>query len=253
MEVHTQSTPLSAQEPIPNEDPRVIFAGEFAQWWKESGKKRFRQKQDLAAFLGITRHKLRRYTSSKFFPSLAVCEKLYPLSGIPSVEPTKAAEIKFSIYSKASAGRGPEVFARISEAQIGSWKNNPNRSIAHLHTEEVRNKARETGRTLESRRKKSVGVKLSWTPERRKRKANQQKERLAKEKAERTAQSNELLRLRAWRGNVGRNRKDKQRQRVKELKEQGLKWQQIKEVMDKEFGKSSSVGSYQDLLRDRHK
>ncbi len=51
----------------------------------------------------------------------------------------------------------------------------------------------------------------------------------------------------------GRPRKDTQRRRVQELRGIGLEWPQVKEVMNTEFNESSSVRSYQDLLRNRPK
>lgn len=51
----------------------------------------------------------------------------------------------------------------------------------------------------------------------------------------------------------GRPRRDDQRKRVKELVSLGLKWPQIREVMNAQFHESNSVDSYQALLRSRKK
>jgi hypothetical protein len=60
-----------------------------------------------------------------------------------------------------------------------------------------------------------------------------------------------LARLSAWRDTIGRSRKDKQRERVKQLRAKGLEWEKIRDVVNQEFKEKSSVASYRALLRDR--
>lgn len=230
-------------------DPRQVLAQELEQWWK-SGKHGFRTRHDLACLVGPNADgMLSSYFTGRIFPTLPICEKLYALTRIPSLEPHKAAEAIRQLHSeRARKIHTPEVDAKISEGLRKNWEDKP-RSVAYLHTSEVTAKRNQRLKTPEVKKRMRDSAKAAWAsdPARRNRYAERKTQAWVDLKTE-------LNQLRELKGKIskGRNRKDKQRKRVAELQAQGLNWPQIRDKMNKEFNETSSVGSYRGLVRDRH-